>query len=561
MIFAGLGLTVVVIGALIALVTLLVRRSGRDTGGSLRSLFRYGILLVLMVLTGTGVAGLVSFADPDVVTGPAYMAFVLTCVIVGGPGLLLSARWVRRDLDSSDEPVPGWEIYLVIAEVISLVTAATAAYLWGEGLTTGSFEFSAAGVMVVWGAIWFVHHTLAGRKIRTRRSGYGVLLGCLIGLVTGAVFAGLFLERVFARIYDGLVGVVVVAESAEPVPAALIGLVIWGSVWVRYWLFIGVNADRTLLWRAYVLLPGVVGGLIVALVGVWRFAYRILDWLVGGSGEPARFHFEEIPVAVALILVGGAVWRYHRKVLAAGEPAERNEVDRVHEYTVSGVGLVASIAGLGYVIAASIQALLPDDLLDTSGRSGLAAAVTLLVVGGWLWWRYWIPAQRLRRLHPETELRSPTRRIYLICVFGAGGVLAISSLFVLVYRIIEAPFEGASFTTTLFTIRWPLALALTVGLAAGYHRTARKADLADIPEEPPARTVLSVVLVGSGGYEVAKTVEKETGVAVRVWDRPDIDLPLDIDQVMEAIDSGAYEHMLILARPDGPEVIPYIEQR
>ena len=561
MLFFGLGLVAVVAVALVvAVVTLVVRRPGRDTGRSLRSFFRYGILLVLMVLAGTGVTGLVTFADPDGVTGPEYVAFMLACLIVGGPGLFLVSRRVRRDLDRSERAIPGWEIYLVVAESISLVTAATGAYFWGEGLAEARFRVSAAGVMVVWGAIWYLHHALAGRRGRAGRLRYGVLLGCLIGLATGSAFAILFLERVLGRLYDGSTGVVVVVGTPEPILSALIGLVIWGSVWVRYWWFIWIHEERTVLRRAYAQLLGVVGGLLVALTGVWRLAYRILDWLVGDSPEPAWSHFDEMPLAVALTVVGGVVWYYHRTVLASRGSVERAEVDRVHEYTVAGVGLVTSVSGLASVIAASVQALLPADLVNPSHRSDLVAAVTLLLVGGSLWWRYWTSAQRSRRSHPAAEIRSPTRRIYLVCVFGAGGVLAIGSLFVLVFRLLTAPFEGAPVTTTLFTIRWPLALALAVGMAAGYHRAIRRADLAEIPdEEAPRATLRSVVLVGSGGREIAELVEKQTGVSVRVWERSDTDVALSAGQVMAAIESADHERLLIVARPDGAEVIPYTE--
>ena len=173
------------------------------------------------------------------------------------------------------------------------------------------------------------------------------------------------------------------------------------------------------------------------------------------------------------------------------------------------------------MIAACIQALLPADLLYRSDRSGLVAAVTVLLVGAPLWWRYWAAVQDWRVADPEAELRSPTRRIYLICVFGVGGILALGSLFVLAYRILESFLAGEAGTATVFAIRWPLALAVTVGVAAAYHRAVRRADLVDTPEEPPRIAVRSVVLVGSGGREVAEAVEKQTGAKVRVWDRTD----------------------------------------
>ena len=543
----------------VAVVTFLSRRSGRDTGRALRRLFRYGMLLVLTVLVGTGLTGLIALADPDVIAGPGYTAFMLACVVVGGPGLFLVFRWVRRALHRSEGMDPAWEIYLVVAELASLVTAATGAYIWGESLTEGRFRITPAAVMVVWGSIWFFHHTLAGRRERAGRLRYGVLLGSAAGLVTGSVFGVQFVEGVLGRLYDIVVGATVIAGSAEPIPSSLVGLVIWGAVWLRYWWSIGIDEEHGVLWRAYVLILGVVGGLLTALAGVWQLAYRILDWFVGDSTGAAALHFEELPLAIALTAVGGVVWRYHRVALRSAAPDGRSEVDRVHRYTVTGVGLIATVGGLGAVIAASIQALLPADLVYRAERSDLVAAITVLVVGAPLWWRYWAAVQDWRRADPDAELRSPTRRIYLICVFGLGGVLALGSLFALAYRVLESLLEGDSGMAMVFAIRWPLALALTVGVTAAYHRAVRRADLVETPEEPPLSEVRSVVLVGSGGSEVAKVVESQTGAKVRVWERSDAEVVLHAEEVVEAIESADHEHLLIVARPDGLEVIPYTE--
>ena len=60
----------IVFAVVAGLITFFSRRSGRDTGQALRRLFRYGILLVLTILVGTGVTGLIALADPDVTAGP-----------------------------------------------------------------------------------------------------------------------------------------------------------------------------------------------------------------------------------------------------------------------------------------------------------------------------------------------------------------------------------------------------------------------------------------------------------------------------------------------------------
>ena len=558
---AGLVLIIIVFAVVAGLVTFFSRRSGRDTGRALRRLFRYGMLLVLTVLVGTGLTGLIALADPAVAAGTGYTAFMLACVVVGAPGLILVLRWVRRALERSDGADPAWEIYLVVAELAALLTAATGAQIWGESLLEGRFRITPAAVMVVWGSIWFFHHTLAGRRGRGGRLRYGVLLGAAAGLVAGSVFAIELVEDVLGRLYDLVAGANVIAGREGPVPSAWSGWWSGGRCGSATGGGFGMGEEGSVLRRAYVLILGVVGGLLTALTGVWQFAYRILDWFLGDSADTAALHFEELPLAIGLGAVGWVVWRYHRVVLRSAAPEARSEVDRVHRYTVTGVGLIATVGGLGAVIAAGIQALLPADLLHRSDRSGLVAAVTLLAVAAPLWWRYWRTVQEWRREDPDAELRSPTRRIYLVCVFGLGGVLALGSLFTLAYRLLESLLEGDSGTATVFAIRWPLALALTVGVTAAYHRAIRRADVADIPEETPRSPVRSVILVGSGGSEVAAAVEKETGAKVRAWERTDTEAAFSTEEVLEVIKSAEHGSLLIVARPDGPEVIPYTVPR
>ncbi len=562
--------SLLVIVILIVVVSRLARGSGAGAGGVLRSFFRYGFLLALMILVGTGITGLVTLADPNLVAGPGYTALMLACVIVGGPGLLLVTRRVRRALDRSGWIDQGWDVYLIVAETISLVTAAVGGYIWGESLTRGDFRLTPAAVAFVWGGIWYTHHHLAGRRDRAGLLRYGVLLGSLIGLATGAGFGVALLQALIGRVYVSVAGSVVTELGHDGVWSSLVGLVIWAAVWLRYWWFLARQQERTPVWRGYVLLFGVVGTLLTMLTGAWSLVHPVLEWFVDDPDVPAWLHFDDTPLAIGLIVIGGLLWRYHRAVLEAATPTSRSEVDRLPEYTVAGVGLVATVGGLAAVIASSIDTLLPGDHriihlsgrpgtepAAYSGRSGLMAAVTVLLIAAPLWWRYWKSAQSWRRADPDSELLSPTRRTYLVCVFGGGGVLALGSLFFLTYRFLEGILASSLGSGTLFNIRWPLALAITVGVAAAYHRAIRRADLADMPAEVSRLAVRSVVLVGSDSGAVAEAVEERTGIAVQVWDRQDVKVSLSAETIVDTIESSEQEHLLIIARPEGHEVIPY----
>lgn len=544
-------------GAFVGLIVLLARRSGRDIGGTLRCFFQQGMLLALVILVATGVTGLLAVADPDVAAGPGYLAFMLSCVIVGAPALLLVVRRERRRAGGESGFSGGG--YLVLAELISLVTAATGLSIWAGSLLEGRFDIAPASVALVWGGVWAVHHRMG----RAGRLEHGVLAGSLIGLVASAVFGILALTWVFERAYDAAVGAVMLVRDPRAFQQPLIELVVGGAIWLRYWGMLGQHGERTTLWRAYVLLAGVVGGLFTALAGVWNLAYLTLDWWFGNPIGPAGPHFRELPVTLALILVGGAVWRYHHAVMRSEASEGRTEVDRAHDYTVAGVGLIATVGGAAAVIAAAVQALTPATVLYPSDRSELVAAVTVLAVGAPLWWRHWTRIQRIRSAHPSPEVASPTRRIYLISLFGVGGVVALVNLLALVYNTLEQILGPGIGAGTVLAIRWPLALVSTVGLTAAYHRTVRRTDLAEMPDpetrrEASPEVVRSVTLVARDSRDMADALGEQTTVRVRYLERSDRHgRPLALEDVMEILDDRPDPHLLIVSGQDGVEIIPY----
>ena len=570
---------VLLLGAVIAVIVFLTSRSKRDRGGALRRFFQYGTLYLLVVVAATGVSGLFAFAD----AGTDYRAFMLSFVIVGMPGLALAAGWVRRTHRAEGGGAPGWEVYLTAAELTGLLAGGGGMIVWGQRLSGGRFDIVPFAVALVWGRVGLFHHLAAARRIRSARLEKGVILGSLAGLAASAGFGVAFLDSVLQIVYDGVWGIVILdgtgaavrgvwsvvmsAGTEDVLRESAVGLAVAGAVWWRYWLRLGRSGEHTPLWRGYVLLAGVVGGLVTGLAGVWSIGFPIFDWLAGGPVQPAGVHFGELPLALALAAVGGGLWRHHRGVLRSAAGSIRTEVDRVYDYTVAGVGLLAAAGGLTAVAAASIESFTSSRLIYpvSYDRSGLIAAATVLAVGGPLWWRFWSSIQRRRAADPGPELRSPNRRIYLACLFGAGGLVALISLLVLVYQALISMLEQNLGAQTLYMVRWPLALTAVVGLTAAYHRAVRRGDLSEAPEADPdpaeaTRKTESVVLLCRSGGPAARAVRERTGAAVQVWERPDAEAALSPDSleaVIQAVENGGHRSLLAVARPDGVEIIPY----
>ena len=112
---------------------------------------------------------------------------------------------------------------MVLAELISLATAATGLSIWAGRLLEGRFDIAPASVALVWGAVWALHHRMAGRAGRLQ---HGVLAGSLIGLVTAAVFGVLVLAWVFEWVYDATSGAVILVRNIGAFREALVGLVV-----------------------------------------------------------------------------------------------------------------------------------------------------------------------------------------------------------------------------------------------------------------------------------------------------------------------------------------------
>jgi len=429
---------------------------------------------------------------------------------------------------------------------------------------TDDFRPNALSQFIVWGAVWYIHHRISqdpqqdSKRLRLYRAS-----GSLVGLFTVALATAFVLTIALSAVYSSLFDTVAIDAGSERLREGLVGLTVGLLIWWRYWLSSYAHADRDVVWHGYGLLTGVLPGLITLLTGLTMLAFWILDWLRDSGGSAAE-HFELTPNALAAIGVGTLLWAYHRAVLRTSAADERTEIDRVYDYLVSAVGLLAAASGVATVLVAVVQGLVPGDASGGAGdeTSVLMGAIALLIVGLPVWWRSWSKIQRIRAAQPEAELVSASRRIYLFALFGVGGVAALISLLTLGVQVLEDLFSGRLGSETLFSIRISIALVITVGAIAAYHWIVRREDQDDMPAaEERLVLVRSIVLVSANGPDIASEIERRTGVRVRTWDRPDSDVDVATDDVVEAIEQGEHSRLLLIARPGQVEAIPYRELR
>jgi len=419
------------------------------------------------------------------------------------------------------------------------------------------FDWPALSQFVVWSAVWLVHWIVANRMLDADRRQGQLLLGSLIGLGTSvAGLVWLLGASLDALLLDEASTLLV--QQQHPLAQAAATVVVGVPVWVVYWLRNLSRARRTPLWFGYVLPVGVGGSLVLTLVGASIALYQLLVWLVGEPSSPqAAQHFEGTPTAGACVVVGAVSWWYHRQVFTGATPA-RMEVTRVYEYLMAGIALLAAAVGVTMVVVALVESLVPTAPVEvgTSVVNSLLSGVTLLLVGGPLWWVFWSRVGRATRIDGLEELGSPTRRLYLFVLFGLGGVAAVVSILVAAFLGIQGALQGGFDAQDVREMRIPVAILLATGAISGYHWAVYRDDRSRLPVTAPQHGPRYVLLVGAPDGIVGGAVERLTGARVDLWVRADgLAGPWAVDDVVDAVNQSGADAVAVVAGQAGLETI------
>ncbi len=495
----------VFIGIIVFVVKLVTKKgssSAEGSGVSIRRFFQYSIMLVMLVIASFGVIGIIDAAASSASTvtrDTTAIARSIAFLVVGLPvfgGLALYTRHLLRSAPTESRSL-GWLGYLTFALIGSLifVMSYSVAFL-GELLTDGDFDTTSFISMLVWACVWTAHWLITARTTGEDQMQLQLLAGSTAGLVTLAIGVGVATAAVFGEVYDAALSVTAVDSGGDAIARGAVLFVIGAAVWFFYWIGHARGTTRSILWLTYVLLIGVLGGVITAVVGAGTLLFGVLDWFIGDVGSTAAsIHFSFIPGAVAALIVGTGSWAYHRYVLGSRTSDDRTEVERVYDYLLSGAGLLVAASGFGTLITVGLDAL-GSEPIASSGGSVSAVAITLLFVGVPLWWRHWSAIRRYRTTHPQEEVSSITRRVYLFVLFGVAGLVAVISLLILVFIVVEDLLEGDLGAATINDIAVPVSLIVTTGAVAWYHFTVFREDRSIAPHAAlPA--LQEVVVIGS----------------------------------------------------------------
>jgi len=548
---------------------------GAPSTFSIRRLFQYALLFGLLSVSASGVAGLIGrlFDSGQIIAeSRTDLARDITFLLVGAPLYLLVGRWTKRTLaeDPLERRSVAWNAYLTIVSLTALITSMTSGYgilLWALG--NERFQGQQLSRFLIWGLIWIVHWQLIQSTSHEEESRTHYIIGSLIGLGVLSTGAANLVTSV-ARLAINNDDKVVLLQRTDPSIKALILIVVGLPVWYQYWLRVGEHLKRELLWFSYVLLAGVAGGFI-ALIGSLSVAlYDTLVWFFGDTtSNLAAQHFNNSIGALGSGIVGLGVWSYHARVLRGAEESQaisvsatdkRGEMRRVYEYIISGISLIAAAAGLMMILVAVLESLTPSEVVSTtSSTNTLLVAVTLILVGSPVWWFFWSRIEGHVAIDGQ-EQSSPTRRIFLLMLFGVAAVASVISVLAGVFLFLDDLLNSQLGSETLRQARFAIAILLSNAAIAWYHWSIYRHERTISVRK--AKHERFVVLVGPRDPELAREVESEIEGKVQMWDSHfdgsvDGEIPWEKEKVIELIKSTQNDEVMIINEKKKLRAIPF----
>ena len=571
-ILVGILASLIQLGVMVGIVVLIVKLvSGRgkasteSVGVVIRRFFVYTIMLVMLAVVGIGVAGLIEAALPaagEITDSSAAAARSIAFVIVGLPVYAGLALYTARRLknDPNEQGSIGWVFYLTVAIIGSLLaTMALAGGLLSELVSGDGLDRTLAINAIVWGSVWVAHWWVAQRYEPRSHGQFQLLAGSAAGLVWSFAGAIATVTAMLSIIYEGLFLESIAGGGIDDLVRPAMILVVGLPVWWWYWFRHTSNGKRTPWWLAYTLLIGVMGGAITAIVGAGIMLFSVLDWFLGDVSGSAVAHFDLLPGAFAALVIGGGAWSYHAHVLGERDERPRREVDRVYDYLLSAAGLVVAASGLTTIIAVVLMGISGAGSTVTGSGDAIATALTLLLIGVPLWWRYWSTIQRYRRSDPSGELHSIARRIYILGLFGIAAIVAVVSLIVIVFIVVEDALDRAFGASTLDSAAVAIALLMTAGAIAWYHLSVFREDR-EVTPEPKSYAVKDVLLISATDTPLPDAIRDRIGANVKsVAVVEGGSTAESLDQVLAALEDEAHRHVLIIHDGDGQYDVMAIE--
>lgn len=555
---------------MIAVVVLVVRKfsnkgvNANSSAQPVRLFFQYALALGLFITLTVGLAGLlgrVLGASTDVVSDQTSLASNLAFVVVSGPLLAWLLLWLKKSIAGNPLDGAGFvpTFFATLAAIISLLVflSSTIAAAYNIIDSDSSVGYTGARA-IIWGialyAVLRVSNAVIPKedfRIQYFVSSLITAIVAIIGLikVLGNLFAAILSQPIFAGAQSPAM-----VSTTENTFDGFVILVAAGALWFYYWVKNANTKSKEAIWLLYVLVAGVGGSLVLGLTSLTVTIYQLVVWFIGNpTTQVVAEHFDSTPTSAASAIVGLLAWWYHKSLLPV--ESSRTETQRIYEYLVAAISLVASTVGLAIIIVAIIESLSTSIIVGDGATNTLIGAGTVILVSGPVWLRFWSRIQRFAKDSRDQELSSPIRRIYLFLLFGVGGIAAIVSLITVVFQIFNGILSSNFGNSTFNEMRFALGVLISTGIVAAYHwEIYRHEKDVDVDFGAPTKSVL---LVGPANADFVNQLKVATGAHVSLWQRTDTtDLTWPIEKVIELVQQTEGEQLLVVLAPTGVTAIP-----
>jgi hypothetical protein len=547
----GLGLIVLII-AIVCIVFATRSREAFHSGPATegisitRRVWLYLITLISLGIFAAGVGQLLTLLF-NVTIKSSYLAQVgeatfnqqqlslgLAMMVIGGPLWFFFWRATQRRVGGNRDEI-GAGIRKFFLNLIILVTAlmgTVAASEFLKWLMSGVplVEFSASGLAsaIVAGVVWFYHWRVSEREghpspaAKTLRRWYVYILSGfgLVWLTVGLVML----------INTAVINLPVWGDTFvrghfwnETTQISIAQIILGGVVWYFHWFSMARGDLDSTLRQVYFYLLTISGGAITALVASTILLYRLLVWLFGGTPISGSSHFQFLGWAVPTIIVGVAIWGYHRRL--AQEEADkvqekRQSAQRVYFYLMSFLGLGTLVTGLCLLFGILVDLIINaagTSLTVTEGwwRNQLALCLALLLIGTPLWLYYWNGVLKRVQTGKIEEWRSLSRRIFIYLIVGVSIITLAADLVNIIYQVLSGVLQGNFGVDVLRSLKWSLQTLIVAAALLWYHWQILRADQRHGAESIVIRHNVTLFTSDRTG-ELASRLENKLGFKIRV---------------------------------------------
>lgn len=513
-----------------------------------RRLYMYAAAFLGLQLAAMGAQGMIGGLLEQVLApaalsdtlqaGMVYqLSLNLALLLVGVPLWLGHWTWAQRMQRHPDEQFSslrrlyGYAVLLIAMLNLLFAMQQMLAALFGlqEPFSTTGQAAPAIGALIVWAAVCRYHWRVfsADRSLveatgapATVRRWYLVIVQAVSLAVTSYAAVDL-LHALFETAAAPTIGR---SGIIAALPALIAGLLIWlpHHLWARMLILepTPLRADEaaSTLRQVYAALVITVAA-VAGMGAITAILAAVLLAMVGGSAW--RSVIVDHTQALAVMVIAGALWWYHRRQLTdearlSDVAARIDTARRVIGYLTAAIGLGALFFGTGGLLSALLRLVVAPDALGIGWREPVSLYLALTAVALPV---YGLTARAMERLvagSPREE-RTLARRIYLYAALLFGIVTTIVTGVLLLQQLLSAVLGVAGAGLAVDLARWLAYVLVGATIAAVYTLLLRRSTI--VRADTDAGLVIALLVDAPLQSSLVATIERELpGAAVRIVD-------------------------------------------